>query len=55
MFDADQVALEAAVAIAQIDPGKLPGGMNQALAQTQCLILDAMQAATAGAELEKRK
>lgn len=47
MSTIDQIALDTVQAIAGIDPDNLKGGKGQAMAQAQCLVIDAMKQAGA--------
>lgn len=42
-MNVDELALKTAQAIGSIDPDKLPGGKTQAIAQAQCLVIDAIK------------
>ena len=52
-MDINQLALDTAKKIANIDPNALKGGTTQATARAQCLIRDAIQHYAAGIESER--
>lgn len=54
MTDIDQLALDAAEKIIDIDPEELKGGRAQAQARIQCIIADAIRRSREGRDAEVR-